>query len=173
MFFFFEQIIDWFKTKESDYERSVERWIRAGDSDGYNYRTRRDYEHRYGEGPTAKLKAITKIVFTVILGLVGAAFFIFIINNSIVTEEQKTKEAYAGHGCKAHDMGDRVKVQYGDWADATGVIVGGCEHDEDYQIKLDKQMYNVANDGNDDPVLVEGRVLSVDTYRNLIKIEKE
>lgn len=174
MFFFFEQLIDWFKTKQANYELSMQKWIKAGDDgDGYNYRSERDYRHRYGESPIEKLKKVGQIAWISVLCVILLVFCIWITSASVARDETAMKEAYAGKNCKGHNMDDRVKVQYGDWADATGVIVGGCDPGEDYQIKLDKQMYNVANDGDGDPVLVEGRVLSVDTYRNLIKIKKE
>lgn len=173
MFFFFEQLIDLFKTKQANYERSMQKWIKAGDDgDGYNYRSERNYRHRYGESPMEKLKKVVQIAWISVLCVILLIFCFWITSASVIREETAMKEAYAGKNCKGHNMGDHVKVQYGGWADTTGIIVGGCDHGENYQVKLDKQMYNVDNDGNNDPVDVGGKIIGVDTYRNLIKIEK-
>ncbi len=171
MFFFFEQLMLKYKQAIERWEKDGEKWVANGVRDGYSWRDMRDYRRHY-PSPTDIIKKVLTTIAYIIVGLVVAGFFVAVINNSIEAENKQREQAYAGHSCKAHEMGDRVKVQYGDWKGVTGVIVGGCGHNEDYQIKLDKQLYSVANDGNNDPVEVEGRLLGVDTYRNIIKIEK-
>jgi len=174
MFFLIEMFMQWVRSKHDEYEKAMNKWISEGEnSNHYNYRTASDYRHRFGEGPFEKTKIVLKIVGGIILSLAFVFFLSLVVNNSVEQDNKARDKAYSGHTCKAHEIGDKVKIDYGTYENATGVIVGGCDPKEDYQVKLDNQKFDMPNDGNDKPVDIGGNVISVDTYKNLIKIEKE
>ena len=93
-------------------------------------------------------------------------------------EEQKKAEAEAVangevNNCKKFNTEDYVRVQYGDFAEAEGVIIGGCEENEHYQVKLaEGAQGRVEGDGVGGRVDVSGRTISVDSPDNLVVVEK-
>lgn len=177
MFFLFEQLWLKYVSAQKAWKKKGEDWVneaydsKGNHKDGYGFRYFSDWQRR-NPSPKERISTIVRLFLGIVGGLIVAGFFIAVINNSIAEDNKQREKAYAGHSCKAHELGDRVKIEYGEWAGVTGEIVGGCGHEEDYQVKLDAQKFDVPNDSKD-PVDVGGRVIGVDTYKNLTNIEKD
>lgn len=80
---------------------------------------------------------------------------------SIVAEGGEVKD------CRKFNKGDFVIVQYGSYKDKTGTVIGGCNEDEAYQVKLTENQ-TIISQG--DEITVGGNTLGVDSGDNLVKI---
>lgn len=168
MMFIIEKFID-------DYNRRVEQWERARDKwkDEHEYYSNSDYEERYPR-PLNWVKVIPKaMAIGAIIGLMGVLIIGF-AKEIKVSNDNKPKEevVQSDKNCRDFNKDDHVRIQYGDYTGNNGKIIGGCEEGQHYQVKLDEnQKANVSNDGNEDPVDVGGNTISVDSSKNLVKIE--
>lgn len=166
MFLFEYYVLGGYKRAVRKYEKDRKAWVEASE-----YRSEWDYD-RFHAHPKEKITLVGRIIGITILVLAFGFFFFMMISESVDEEKKLQEKAYAGHSCKAHELNDRVKIEYGEYEGATGVIVGGCGHDEDYQVELDEQKFDVPSDGQE-AIDVGGKIVGVDSYKNLTKIEKE
>lgn len=83
--FVVERFFTDFDSREEAYEKRMEKWIREGEADGYNYRTKNDFIRKFGDSP--KDKAITisrKVAF-----ILACAFTVFAMTQLISVEVQE------------------------------------------------------------------------------------
>lgn len=172
--FIFEKLVNDFNAKQEAWERACEKWVEEGKtSGGYNYRSRREYENDHPR-PIDKLKLLWKGFVIVLCSAVLAFLMIGFIKEIAENQKNKPKEetVQTDKNCQAFNKDDHVRIQYGDYKGNNGTIVGGCEKDQAYQVKLDDKQYaNISNDGNNEPVEVSNNLISVNDKDNLVKIE--
>jgi hypothetical protein len=160
----------------NDHRAAVERWEIAREKwkGEHDYYSNSDYEERYPR-PLNWVKVIARsTVIGVAVGLFMVVFIGF-LKEIKVEQQNKPKEETAqaeGKNCKYFNKNDYVRIQYGDYANINGRIIGGCEEHNDYQVKLDENSWaNLPSDGNESAVDVGGRTISVDSYKNLAVVE--
>ena len=154
------------------YHDRIEQWEKDRDEWASENEYRYPYEYeRHVAHPRKKLMTAVRLTLTV----VAIAFLIFFATLMAIATQQKEDKRYAeisyGKNCKAHNMGDRVKINYGTYAEKIGTIVGGCEKDVNYRVKFEAgQSMDYPSDGQETIALREDTI-DVDSYRNLTKIE--
>jgi len=157
------------KERQDAWERARDKWVLEG-----KYRYHSDYEDRFPKpGHYFRFAfrglLIGSIISVLILLMVG------FINEQKEANKNKTTETSEAEekDCKSFNKDDYVRIQYGDYSDLTGNIVGGCEPRESYQVRLSEgQKAWVRNDGIRDKVDVGDRIIGVNTYKNLVVVEE-
>jgi hypothetical protein len=135
-------VIEKFK---SDFDSRQEAWEKARDKYvGENeYVSERDYADRY-TSPRKKVKNTVNLITLVLVIVVGAGLMIGFAQQVNEKNKNKPQEEVAVEvkpedsvkNCKKFNLNDFVVVQYGYYQNQSGTIVGGCEKEEQYQVKL-------------------------------------
>lgn len=162
-----QMLIEKYRESVEQWERDREEWVSGG-----TYRSLSDYAHHYAH-PREKFILAGRVVGCFVIVFGG----ILLIASSIDRENERYDKKYAiasrGKNCQAHNLNDRVKIDDGEYEGKTAVIVGGCKKGEDYQVKLDAgQKFDYSSDGQN-AVDLRQDVISVEDYRDLIKIEEK
>lgn len=172
--FVIEKAINDYRDRVDRWERARDKWI-ADDPSEYGYRSERDYESKHPR-PGSRVRAIGGVIMPVFLVMmVAGTIATVVVSNSREAKKNPKPEAakVEGKNCRDFNMNDHVRVQYGDYENTTGIIVGGCEGTQSYQVKFDgNQKKNVPNDGESGDVDVGGRIIGVDSSDNLVVIEE-
>ena len=160
------------KKKIEAWEESRDRWI----NEGNGWRSENDYKEKHPR-PGVVSEALIKIIPIVAV----VALVIFLLVNLIIDKVQASNSVQTktvsslikdGDRCGEFRKGDKVVVQYGDYAETVGTIIGGCRSDEDYQVKLDdKQLAYIRGDGEEGKADVSNKLITVDSNRNLVVID--
>ena len=153
------------------YREKVERWEKNRDDymneSSYRYLSQYKREHPH---PSEIYKNVARGSILLILGFAITFWLTWVISTSGERDKKEYAIASQGKNCQAHNLNDRVKIEYGAYAGKTGVIVGGCEKGKDYQVKFDAgQKFDYPSDGQNEVDLREDTI-GVDSYKNLIKI---
>lgn len=165
MIFLVEQMIKNYKDSVRDWEREAEEW--AGQS---SYRSAYEFK-RIKKHPRRKYE-IALAVLGYALMLAFIALFVIAITNESVEENRKAQaeenKVLAGKNCKAFNASDKVIIKSGDYTDTSGVIIGGCGKDQEYQVRVDKgEKADLPNDG-EDAIDVGGKIVNISTKKDLI-----
>lgn len=164
----------------SDYRKSVKDWEEARDEwvndpkYANRYRDVITYERNHPR-PTNWLVVIGRsIAIGVCVGLLGVLIIGF--GKEIVVSDKNQPQdtvVQSDKNCESFNRGDKVRIQYGNYAGNVGTIIGGCEADEAYQVKIDAgSKANMPNDNSPEPIDVSGRTISVDSKKNLVQINE-
>lgn len=86
--------------------------------------------------------------------------------------EAEAAKHQSHNNCRKFNKNDHIRIQYGDYASLFGVVVGGCNDNESYQIKLDKDQKADLPDGNNEKVDVGSKTIAVGSDDNLVKVEE-
>jgi len=172
--FIIEKFTSDYKERVRAWEEARDRWIDDDPSMYGGYRTERDYASKHPR-PGTTFFGVLKASVIIIPALLILAFLIFfIVDNSGSSEESKkpeTTKVSNGQECQGFKVGDHVRVQYGDYADKVGTIIGGCKSTENYQVKLDDhQTAEIDRDGIEGQTDVSNRTIGVDSTSNLVVI---
>lgn len=167
--FVIEKIVNDQRSAVERWESARDKWVNAAD-----YRYAREYEESHPR-PGYWVKKTAKAV---LVGVLIGVMFVLIMGFAKevkISNDNKPKEAVAqteGKSCRKFNKDDHVRIQYGDFTGNNGVIVGGCEESEEYQVKIDpNSKANVGNDGNEGPVDVSGWIIKVNDEDNLVVVE--
>ncbi len=165
--FVIEKLVNDLHTKDEAWLKARDRWVKADD-----YRYEREYEER-NPRPGSLLKKIGKsLVIGLLIGIMTTLFIGFIKEVKISNDNKPEVAQTEGKNCQNFNKNDHVRIQYGDFVGNNGVIIGGCESNEAYQVKIDDgSKASVGNDGMEGPVDVGGRVIGVNDSKNLIVVE--
>jgi membrane protein implicated in regulation of membrane protease activity len=172
MMFIIENYLETRKRKIEAWENAREKWLNSGDQ--YEPRYSSEYHVSY---PVVRWDKILGAAIPVAASVLVVAFVGFFIYKQATKPEDPNKKIAEsaqteGKNCQAFNKEDHVRVQYGDYKGNNGTIIGGCEANQEYQVKLDaNQWASISNDGNSQPVDVSNKVISVDDKQNLVKIE--
>lgn len=156
------------QSQEDAWERASDKW-----KDEHEYYSHSDYEDSHPR-PTRKYKLAFRSL--VILLCVALAVFLAVGFAKEVAEKQKNKPKEApavveGKNCQNFNKNDKVRIQYGDHVGNVGTIIGGCEANEQYQVKIDEGSKANVSDNNPEAVDVGGWTISVDDQDNLVVID--
>lgn len=158
-----------YEARVKAWEAARDKWVASGD-----YRYPRDYEERHPR-PGSLAKKIGKGLFIGLCVAVMVGLIFGFVKEVKISNENKPEEPVAsteGKNCKYFNLDDKVRIQYGDFTGNVGVIIGGCEQNQDYQVKIEENSWaNISNDGNSEPVNVGGWTISVNDEDNLAVIK--
>ena len=174
--FVIEKLISDHRAGVAAWETARDKWIDEDQSMYGNYRTKRDYARKHPRpGSTffavSKGVAISMLIATVAIG--GSILIVHTAKSNQKSEKTETVQVSKDKNCQHLNVGDYVRIQYGDYEDKKGTVIGGCNPSENYQVKLDdNQMAEIQGDGIEDPVDVSNRLLSVDSIKNLVVIHE-
>lgn len=137
----------------------------------------RDHCYYYGDydrdnpHPTVQILRTFQIIM-VAIGIIGLTTCLFLAIKSGIDHDieigNATKE---GATCRMFNLNDHVIVKSGDYENLTGIIIGGCEKGQKYEVKIDSnQKANIDNDG-EGIIDVGGRNASVWSYEDLVIIK--
>lgn len=87
-------------------------------------------------------------------------------------QEAEAAKHQSHNNCRKFNKNDHIRIQYGDYSGVFGTVVGGCNNNESYQIKIDNGQKADLPDGNDEKVDVSGKTIAVDSDDNLVKVEE-
>lgn len=114
------------------------------------------------------------LIFLAISGIVGLGFTVSDNQSKKPKTSQAAKKETPSKNCRDFNKGDYVRIQYGNYVNTNGTIIGGCDYDNDYQVKIDEgTKTDLPQDGTYEPVDVGGRTIGVDSKSNLVIIEKD
>lgn len=147
------------------WEEARDRWVNE-DSNGW--RNKRDYEVSHPK-PVTDLGFIGRLASIIAISLCVVLLFAGFIREQVNKPDVPKKVTT---NCGEFNKGDLVKIEAGDYADLTGRLIGGCEKNKDYQVKLDpSQRANLPNDGTNTEQEVGGKVIGVNSSSNLVVLE--
>ena len=115
--------------------------------------------------------------FFAFIFLIVIFYLIFSFFTGMAENDKKEKNmTRAGMTCRMFNKGDHVAIQYGDYENLRGILVGGCNDGENYQVKLDEKQgiedgYKDDNSRDKKIKDVSNFNISVDSYKNLVVIE--
>lgn len=172
--FLIEQLIYKHEARIERYERARAKWVAEGENDhGYNYRSDYDYDRKHFH-PNDIFNVLKFGSLLVLIGVLVLGFLYWVVVSS-AEQDRKEREAenaiVEGKNCKAFNKGDHVKIQEGEYANGTGIIVGGCDPDKPYQVQLDDGvMIDFENDGQES-INVGKKIVEVESKNYLVVIE--
>ncbi len=142
-------------------------------ADKADYSSQIDAWERSHPNPVVNWKRVFGIAIPVLIGaVVFAAFVMMIVDQSSKPKKPEDPKAPAiVHNCQDFNKDDYVRIQVGDYAGATGTVVGGCSPNQSYQVRLENQKVELYEDSKTQLVEVGGRVIPVGTD-NLVGIDK-
>jgi len=163
------------KEKIRGWEQARDRYLAQDrDENGYRiyHRDKDSYaaEHPY---PVADFGFIARIVGLAVATIVIVGAVTLAIMHHKPSQPPKPAEKTAQtEKCGDFKLHDHVIIQYGNYATNQGTIIGGCDSDHDYQVKLDTgQKAEVPYDGESEPVDVSNKIIGVDSSSNLVVIK--
>lgn len=166
--FILEKLINDHRSKIARWEYDREKWVNAG-----SYRYYSEYKRNHPH-PNDIFKKTFQAIWVIIGFALLALFITGVVDSSIETEKKNRIEenkVVAGKNCKAFNNNDHVKINSGDYSGAIGTIIGGCEKDKPYQVKLDKGVKaDIPNDGQD-AIDVSGKIVEVSSKKDLILVQ--
>lgn len=175
------------RQKLQDWEAAREKMRNNGEV----YYSEREIERRYPY-PVVNWKKVSYALYIVIMIMAVVSFVLFMSISAMKENDKKpqpnkpTKNSVqvqikdkpkprinenppTNGSCNGFNLNDHIRIQYGDYADKTGKIVGGCKEGEDYQVKLDDKQSIVSYS---EKVDVGGKIIAVDTNKNLVVIKE-
>ncbi len=89
--FIIERFINEFQLKQETYERRAEKWVAAGESGGYNYRSEREYARQYGKSPVDKLRTVAEKIPIILFAIAISFCMVKFVTVSVEKESQTNK----------------------------------------------------------------------------------
>lgn len=174
--FIIEKFRNDFESRQKAYETACKKWIEAGeDTNGYNYRSERDYRNKFGGSPGERVRFIFKntLVFLLVGGIIFL-FFGFVKEISIEPENKPAEVAVEyknGDECHSLKVGDTGIIQWGDYTGAEVRVIGGCGDNESYKVEVikDQILYaeGMPESGYTDKPIKAGLQFEVDSKDNI------
>lgn len=154
------------KRKIAEYERAKEIWLQ---NRSYAYADDYERNHKY---PVIKVSTAMQGL-GIFMGVSILCVFFFSLAAGVSAENDRLGNAVKeGATCRMFNLNDHVLVKSGDYKDLSGVIIGGCEKGQKYEIKIDAgQKKDMDWDNIEEAVDVGGKNTSIWSYEDLIVIK--